>query len=668
MNKIVFNFIDIQNFRNIPKLHFNLDQPGINIIRGINGAGKTSLFEALVWGLYNVNLKNTSNDDVVTWSENRNLGEEFIGTRVLISFNIGKDNYIVARHKDYKLETLGYEGKNKLLIFVNNTLYSGLHKKDNQLIINELLGMDSKMFINSILFGQRMPRFLDVSNADKRELFEKFVDLSFIKEAKDYATQVINVLKDKINEKNNVINRLNYEVSYLEKEIADVDVYNQNLINQRNNVINNLKKEIQEFDNLIKLEQQKLNDLSKKVENLENNTFDVDELRKKHSELLKSKEDLNNTLNEKDKILMLIKNSTKNINEWQSLIEDYTIQIKELKNKYIEKTKDAIYCYACGQKLPENKIESIKKSMYDDNFKPQIDKYTSLINDFKSKIESANLQIEKYNQKLESIDEDNILNLMTQIDSEIERLNELLTNANYYYSVIANIEKSKDLIKNYTSNKQNRLTQIDSINSKPLNLKNKEELIQKLTVAKTELNATLKEVELMNRKYEKIQWWITNGFSSKGLPSYMFTSIIDNINKIIEKYAKSLGISVKFAIDYSQVSKPIVTKCSIGNKQNKLYEELSGGEKRRIDIILIFAFYEIVSYTKDINILIMDEVFEGLDEEGESVVFYLIRMMAEEGKSIYVITHSNKIDGVYCRTIKLHKNEIGNLNTVEYVG
>jgi ABC-type Mn2+/Zn2+ transport system ATPase subunit len=47
----------------------------------------------------------------------------------------------------------------------------------------------------------------------------------------------------------------------------------------------------------------------------------------------------------------------------------------------------------------------------------------------------------------------------------------------------------------------------------------------------------------------------------------------------------------------------------------------------------------------------MDEVFEGLDEDGENAVFDLIRMKADEGKSVYVISHSALLDSLYANTV-----------------
>ena len=56
-----------------------------------------------------------------------------------------------------------------------------------QTYINDLLGIDAKTFVNSILFGQRMKRLVESDNDEKRELLEKLFELSFTAEAKERA-------------------------------------------------------------------------------------------------------------------------------------------------------------------------------------------------------------------------------------------------------------------------------------------------------------------------------------------------------------------------------------------------------------------------------------------------------------------------------------------------
>jgi ABC-type multidrug transport system ATPase subunit len=63
----------------------------------------------------------------------------------------------------------------------------------------------------------------------------------------------------------------------------------------------------------------------------------------------------------------------------------------------------------------------------------------------------------------------------------------------------------------------------------------------------------------------------------------------------------------------------------------------------------------VISMNSDMNLLIMDEPFAGLDEEGEAIVFDLMREKTETGKSVYVITHSPTLDSLYANKIEFSK-------------
>ena len=55
----------------------------------------------------------------------------------------------------------------------------------------------------------------------------------------------------------------------------------------------------------------------------------------------------------------------------------------------------------------------------------------------------------------------------------------------------------------------------------------------------------------------------------------------------------------------------------------------------------------------------MDELFEGLDGEGMEVAFDLIRYKAEQGKSVYVITHEDSLDSMYCNHLEVVSDKDG---------
>lgn len=167
------------------------------------------------------------------------------------------------------------------------------------------------------------------------------------------------------------------------------------------------------------------------------------------------------------------------------------------------------------------------------------------------------------------------------------------------------------------------------------------------------------KLEKLQTELDEIKWWITKGFSSSGLKAFVFNAMLTQLNLYAQTYASRLGFGVEFTIDMSKASKPFQTLVYKGNEV-KDYEDLSGGQKQRVDICIAFAMHDLITRNKsDINILIVDEMTDNLDISGTESFFDLIRQKAET-KTVYVVTHSDIIDGLNCKHISLESDELGN--------
>lgn len=154
--------LHIQGFRSfVDQVIFSFEDKGITQITGQNGAGKTSLFEALFWALYGEPLKSGS---VV---EN---GLKPLEVGVL--WEQDGVNYKVTRSQ-------------KDLILTEGEIIQTLYKKDTQARIVELLGLTPMQFLNSILMAQRAPRIADYDEKQRREFFESLFDLGWVDELRD---------------------------------------------------------------------------------------------------------------------------------------------------------------------------------------------------------------------------------------------------------------------------------------------------------------------------------------------------------------------------------------------------------------------------------------------------------------------------------------------------
>ena len=99
--KIVFNKLKIENFMSFESAELTLDSTGYFIIKGINnniedsassnGSGKSTIFEALCWGLTGETVRGTK--EVSNIYTNK-------GAYVEVCFTVDKDEYTIIRQKD----------------------------------------------------------------------------------------------------------------------------------------------------------------------------------------------------------------------------------------------------------------------------------------------------------------------------------------------------------------------------------------------------------------------------------------------------------------------------------------------------------------------------------------------------------------------------------------
>ena len=79
----------------------------------------------------------------------------------------------------------------------------------------------------------------------------------------------------------------------------------------------------------------------------------------------------------------------------------------------------------------------------------------------------------------------------------------------------------------------------------------------------------------------------------------------------------------------------LLKKVGIDDRWHHFPKELSGGEQQRVAIARALA--------NEPEIIIADEPTGNLDKKNEKVIFQLLRNMANEGKCIIVVTHSDEI-------------------------
>ena len=95
---------------------------------------------------------------------------------------------------------------------------------------------------------------------------------------------------------------------------------------------------------------------------------------------------------------------------------------------------------------------------------------------------------------------------------------------------------------------------------------------------------------------------------------------------------------------------------------NKEYEALSGGERQKVDLIIQFAIRDMLCQHTSFssNIIVLDEIFDNLDDIGCQKILDLITNKLYDISSIFIISHhGNELNIPYDDIIRIVKNNNG---------
>lgn len=615
---IKFKSITVEGFLSISeKLTLNFEEVGLTILHGKNGAGKSTVFNALCWCIYGTIFKDIKSAEVVTKKEYRT--SNFKGTRVIVKFTVNNLNYILVRSIKYKGSFNAIPCKSDLLLFKNDKLVNTLYKKDTQKEVIKLLKLDFKIFSNSVIYGQKTKRFLEADNSEKRKIFDELIDVDFIDSAKLKVDEDYFLINKKLEELNNIITKNRTTTKQFKQEIENL----KRIKKEFDTDSSKLKSEL--INTNIHLEtkrKQLIKKICKHVEGLKH-FGDVEE---KLKLLTKSKKELTKITTEINKSYSIIHFQENNLKNTNEKLE----KAKENKNTY-----DSSICPTCKQEIKSKKLSKLKKYNTDDiiNLKTVKEKIKTKISILKTNIKSLKKEEDKLQKLINDYD--------TKFFIKYEKLKNKL-------DLVEN-----ELVKTVDEIESNKL-KLDSLDTKKFDTDRLKELQKRIKKNKKELKSTKQSVKKFTDRLSNINYWKSKGFTNKGLKGFIFNIYLNNLNKCINKYASLVGIKIKFEVDFEKSTKPFIIKCFKNNIEYN-YNEFSGGEKSRIDIIVIFALNSLFN-SKYINLILLDEIFESLDKSGVEDIYDIIEVFSKT-KSIYLITHNQYIDFKNSKVLKVIKEK-----------
>ena len=224
--KIIFKKLKIENFMSFENAELTLDDSGYFLIKGINnneedsassnGSGKSTIFEALCWGLTGETIRGTKNVSNIFTDK---------GALVEIHFNVDKNDYVLIRKKD----------PSNLSLFINGEDKSGKGIRDTEKILSQYLPDLSSSLIGSVvILGQGLPqRFTNNSPSGRKEILEKLSRSDFM----------IADLKEKVSKRKSHLNAQLRKIEDVILTLKTKKTYTEENLKGLQDKINNLESE-----------------------------------------------------------------------------------------------------------------------------------------------------------------------------------------------------------------------------------------------------------------------------------------------------------------------------------------------------------------------------------------------------------------------------------------
>lgn len=171
-----------------------------------------------------------------------------------------------------------------------------------------------------------------------------------------------------------------------------------------------------------------------------------------------------------------------------------------------------------------------------------------------------------------------------------------------------------------------------------------------------EQKAKVEEWERLRREFERevdlgrlerLRWELEvakvweKGFSDDGIVAYILERYLEVFNRLMERYGRVVGISVRFGIGKRG---QLEVEVSDGYKSFSRLSYFSGSERYLVMLVVMLGLSDFLRLMgKGTNLLVLDEVFAPFDAVWRERLVELLEMLKGDGRMVVVITHHDDV-------------------------
>ena len=617
--KLQFNSIHIENFLSIGCADIPLNDNGYVLVSGINnsksdsalsnGSGKSSIFDSILWALTGETIRGASSVTNINGND---------GALVEIDISVDDRDYSIRRTKDHS------RYKTSLQILSDGEDLSGKGIRDSEKILQNLLpDVNASVLGSVVLLGQGLPmRFTNNKPSERKAMLESL-------SKSDY---MVEDLKNRISERKEELTAelRSYEAKRIavETEISCSEVQ-----------LGGLKRELAELPSEeslvaeVREHERELDECSADLEKANANYMEYNsELVRLRGELLSLDADKKAKIATETSVLVEKLNALEN----RKTILQCTH--KELSNKIADKKKVRDVCPTCGQKLlgvtlPNTALEESQ---------------LMACNDELSSVQNEIVLLTSEKEKLEA---KIVLSTQDRRNSIIESGRKAREESLRLKSYCEEKTKTNSTLLEELAGMRERLESLSKTRAETVRkIGELSDLISEKTKEKSYIDNSMEELSSRLSIISKFATIVSRDFRG-----YLLKNYIDFIDSRAKNYANRVfgNRNISFVLDGNNINILF---------NGKAYENLSGGERQKIDLIVQLSIRDMLCTNLGFscNILAVDELFDNLDAVGCKNVVDLITTDLNDISSVFIITHHSADISIPCdREIVVTKGDDG---------
>lgn len=346
-----------------------LDRSPSTVITGENGAGKSTILDALTFGLFGKPFRKINKPQLMNTINDKDL-------EVDIEFSIGKTEYLVKRGmKPHYFE-----------IYKNGKLLDqpGSVREYQLQLENQILKLNYKSFTQIVILGNAsFTPFMQLSTRDRREVIEDLLDIQIF-------STMNTLLRDRVSDNKRNLSEVNYSIDLIQEKIEVQEQYLKKVKNDAAKQVNDLKDEIEGYKDSHESAGSLYSTLTAEVDTLLQSISSKNKVEKKSRKV----DDLLSKLKDKSA------KATKRVNFYEKNDNCPTCEQVidlELKHQKIKKTADVLDKTKTAISELNDECSALNEEMH------RINNVQHQIQDAQNKIRDCNTQMELYSKTISSL-------------------------------------------------------------------------------------------------------------------------------------------------------------------------------------------------------------------------------------------------------------------------